>query len=215
MESPRSPINLGKVLPSDASEPPGDDLQAVLVAELNHRVLNTLTVVQSLARHTFAAGGDAQAQQQAFMERLRALCAIHRLLGRNAWAFANLRCTLEIALAPHSAERWTLDGPVLPLEPDAAIDVAMVFDELAANAARHGALSRPTGDVEVTWRLNDEMAEVTWRERGGPATPDLTTRGFGLRLVEQLVTRQLGGAFDLESTRDGLVCRLEVATRRR
>lgn len=187
-----------------------------VVAELNHRLLNTLTVVQALAQQTFAPDGDARVQQAAFMERLRALCAINRLLGHNGWAFARLQCTLEIALAKQPPERWTLEGPIVTLEPDAAVDVAMVFDELATNAARHGALSGDQGTVEVTWRAysDGKRAEVIWRERGAPARPDLTTRGFGLRLVEQVVTRQLGGSLHLDPTDDGLVCRLDLGTRR-
>lgn len=187
-----------------------------LAAELNHRVLNTLTVVQALAEQTFAQGGDPRVQQAAFLERLRALCAINRLLGRNGWAFAHLRCTLEIALAKQPPDRWALEGPVVTLEPDAAIDVAMVFDELAANAARHGALRGERGVVEVTWEsYNDgKRARVIWRERGGPAQPDLTTRGFGLRLVERVITRQLGGSLHLEAAGDGLIWRLDLGTRR-
>jgi two-component sensor histidine kinase len=185
-----------------------------IVAEVNHRILNALAMVQSLARHSFAPGGDPFAQQGAFQERLRALCAVHRLLGRNGWVFANLSCALEIALAPHSSERWRLVGPTVALDPGAAIDLTMVFDELASNAAKHGALSAGDGRVEVEWASDGQYADLTWREFSGPRRPDLSRGGFGLRLVKRVLTEQLGGSMRLHSTPDGLVLQMAFLTRR-
>ena len=98
-----------------------EERRDLLVSELNHRVMNTLAVVQSLARQSFTGAADPAAGQSAFLERIRALSAIHKLLARNEWEFANLRCALEIALGPYPIDRWTLDGPAVALEQLTAI----------------------------------------------------------------------------------------------
>ncbi len=85
-----------------------------------------------------------------------------------------------------------LDGPLLTLTPRAAVALSMVFHELAANAARHGALSRPGGRVQVSWRLrrtDDEppALALSWREVGGPRVARPLSTGFGARMVERTI----------------------------
>jgi PAS domain S-box-containing protein len=195
-----------------------EEARDLLVAELNHRVMNTLSVVHALARQSFTGAGEPAGPQVAFLERLRALSAIHKLLGRNDWAFANLQCALEIALAPYPREQWSLSGPVVSLAPAVAVDLALVFNELSANAAKHGALGFVGGELAVEWRTSDcdpHRVELSWRERGGEVLAEEPRHvGFGTRLLDQVVSRQLLGRSSVEYRADGLDAELEFVTRR-
>lgn len=190
-----------------------EERRDLLVSELNHRVMNTLAVVQSLARQSFKGAADPATGQTAFLERIRALSAIHKLLGRNEWEFANLQCALEIALAPYPADRWTLDGPVAALAPPVAIDLALVFNELSTNAAKHGAFSSLTGQVSVAWRApGRNRVQLTWRETGGVLLEGPRPVGFGARLLEEVISRHLQGSVTSEFRPGGLHVEMEFAT---
>ena len=114
---------------------------------------------------------------------------------------------------PAREGRLRLDGPPLLLVPEAAQPVGMVLHELATNAVKYGALSRPEGRVNLSWRVLAEPAGgllVEWRESGGPplAAPPAQT-GFGTRLVQRTV-RQLGGEAALDWRADGLRCSFSI-----
>ena len=98
------------------------------------------------------------------------------------------------------------------LSPKRALALGMAFHELATNAARHGALSVPGGRVEVGWTLTQDgkALRLTWREAGGPAITTPGPRGFGLRLVEQGLAREIAGSVDLQLAREGLTCSWEM-----
>ncbi|HEX2558476.1 sensor histidine kinase [Phenylobacterium sp.] len=172
--------------------------QKVLIDELNHRVKNTLATVQSIARHTQRSAPEDFSTR--FEERLLSLSKAHDLLTRRQWSGVGLRELLEQEFAPYArgAERRVrLDGPDLTLPARIGLALGMVVHELATNAAKYGALSADGGQVQLTWTLDrlgaDPALAMQWIETGGPPMVEPTRRGFGLRLIERNITRDLAG----------------------
>ena len=194
--------------------------QAELTAELNHRVKNTLAIVQSIASQTARSSASLEDFLGEFEGRLMALGRAHDLLTLRRWEGADLGEVLRQELAPFGAEETgpiQLDGPELTLKPAAATGLAMAFHELATNAARHGCLSAPEGRVTLSWRpiqTGDGTSAVLleWTESGGPPITPSLARGFGLRLVERTVAGDLNGTCDLELEPSGLRWRLVIPT---
>jgi PAS domain S-box-containing protein len=171
----------------------------LLVTELNHRVKNTLSTVQSIAAQSLRrAGGDSTGFGRDFVGRLQALTRSHDLLAEGGWGPVDLARVVQAALSP-----WLGSGRAIRIAGSGRIQVeapqaqAMVLalHELATNAVRHGALSRPGGEVEVTWSLGEDgVAHFEWRESGGPpvSVPGADRRGFGVRLLERGLVHDLG-----------------------
>lgn len=171
-----------------------------LLSELDHRCKNTLASVQSIADQTLRAANSPDAFVEAFNGRLGALARAHELLTREGWGRADLRQVLEAALAAFGGvdgERVQVSGPPVDLSPETSVAMHMAVHELVVNAARHGALGHPEGRVEVSWRVDmaapDRRLEFVWRERGGPAPSRQAPAGFGTRLLERALGRELGG----------------------
>jgi PAS domain S-box-containing protein len=184
--------------------------QQILVGELNHRVKNTLAIVQSLAHQTFAkeASGGAIAS---FESRLQALAAAHNLLTAKNWEAASMAEVVSEALAPFAAEgRCVADGPTLMLPPSTAVAVALATHELATNAAKYGALSNDTGRISVRWTTDHDKMSFVWREEGGPAVAPSARSGFGTKLIKRTLAAELKGKAELDFEPSGLVCRVEA-----
>jgi two-component sensor histidine kinase len=189
----------------------------LLVKELNHRVKNTLAVVQSIALQTGRTHLSQERFQEALGSRLQALARAHDVLTREAWEGASLAELLRQTLAPHdeaAASRVVASGPSVRLSPNAAVTLNMAFHELATNAAKYGALSNGSGRLSVTWRaepVEDPSAlELDWVERDGPAVAPPSRRGFGVRLVEQGLAHELDCAVRLAFPREGVECRIRM-----
>ena len=189
--------------------------QQLMINELNHRVKNTLVVVQSLARHSLRPeGGQASADNglTQFNDRIFALAGAHDLLTRRNWEGADLGELLSEALQPY-ATQVTLEGPPLPLSPNAAVALAMIFHELATNASKYGALSVETGRIAVSWSLGARtLLTIEWRERGGPPTKPPQRGGFGSRLIAASLRGDLAGSANFDYAPDGLTCVLTIVT---
>jgi PAS domain S-box-containing protein len=192
--------------------------QKLLIDELNHRVKNTLATVQSLAAQT-ARGGPAPAVfRERFEGRLTALSKAHDQLTVRHWENADLRDLLAASLAPYAAtgaNRIVLRGEDLVLRPRAVLTLAMAFHELITNAAKYGALSTPTGRIEVRWQPvrddgNDMCLCLEWEEQGGPPVVRPQRRGFGSRLIEGGVAAELGGRVRLDFEPEGLRCIFDI-----
>jgi two-component sensor histidine kinase len=180
----------------------------LLVAELNHRVKNTLATVQSLAAQTLkGAGGDPERFSEQLSARLRTLARAHDLLSRVSWQPAEFGALARAALAPWletdaGAGRVVLppDGPRFAVSPQQALALVLALHELATNAAKHGALSRPGGSVELRREVDaDGAARIEWAETGGPPLDGPPARrGFGTRLIERGLARDLGPGSSVE-----------------
>jgi PAS domain S-box-containing protein len=190
--------------------------QGLLVNELNHRVKNTLALVQSLASMTQRHTGTPEQFYQAFSARLRALSLTHNLLTDGLWESVSLLEMLVAELQPYGGDKLdtvSLRGEPIKLKAQHAISLGMVFHELAANAAKYGALSTPSGRIAVEWKVspNGEGRRLTleWREHEGPAVVPPTHTGFGTRLIDQ-TARGAGGKVEFDFAPDGLRCTITL-----
>lgn len=192
-----------------------EERQRAMIAELNHRVKNTLASVQSIALQTSMAVQDPREFYLAFDGRVRALVRAHDLLTANAWLGASLHDVVSRTLAPlaaneSGAQRFTHSGPPVRFESQAAVTLHMGLHELATNATKYGALSTPGGLVSVTWRVDRERepctVEIVWRETGGPPVVAPSRRGFGSSMLQKGLARELGGNVTLDFAPEGLVC---------
>lgn len=190
--------------------------QKLLIDELNHRVKNTLAIVQGIAQQTFKSGVEPVAARHVFEGRLAALSEAHNLLTREHWGPVSMRQIIGDAVSPHGGGvgRFELDGPDLPIAPKTAISLALAIHELATNAVKHGALSRPEGRVAIGWaRAGTREAPrlmLRWVERGGPPVQPPTRRGFGTRMIERGLAAELGGTVKIDFAPTGLVCTVEA-----
>jgi len=187
--------------------------QRLLINELNHRVKNTLAIVQAIARQSFRPGaGVGLGAVESFEGRLAALSAAHDVLTRENWEGAPIVGIVSEAVASHHAGdgRLTVDGPALWLQPKTAVALGLAMHELATNAVKYGALSTGEGRVAVRWTLNGSRLELIWRETDGPAVTAPTRRGFGLRLLEQGLADEFGGRVSLAFPPEGVVCTVEA-----
>ncbi|HWA20355.1 MAG TPA: HWE histidine kinase domain-containing protein [Devosia sp.] len=184
----------------------------LLVAELSHRVKNTLASVVTIARQSYTPGTTVEAARAAFEGRVRALAQTHTRLAESDWAGVSLDTMLADELAPYRGEKSdvVLDGPAISFPPRIAVMLGMAFHELATNAAKYGALSRPGGMLRVGWRLDGDALQVEWAEAGGPPVSPPSRSGFGRLLLERALAADLKGSVRLEFPETGLTCRLAV-----
>lgn len=190
----------------------------LLVAELNHRVKNTLAVVQGIAYQTFRAGNGPPELRKAFEERLVALAQAHNLLTESNWEHASIKELAEVTTEAlgANAKRVALSGPDLHLPPKQAVSLAMALHELCTNAKKYGALSNDDGRIVLDWSLvRDEGAvlNLAWQECNGPPVSPPARRGFGTTLLERTLAQDLEGEVVLRFHPDGLVCIISAPMR--
>lgn len=191
--------------------------QKLLLDELNHRVKNTLAVVQSIALQTLGQSEAGRAGVEHFQARLLALAKAHELLTASRWAGTCLRDVVEMAIGPglgHGLERFSVDGPPVRLCPRPSLALSMALHELYTNAVKYGALSAPEGRIQIHWRVRDgtdgRRLLLQWRESDGPPVVAPTRRGFGTRLVEHGLRHDLDGRVELAFERGGVTCNIDV-----
>ena len=189
-----------------------EEHQRLLINELNHRVKNSLAIVQGLAQQTFKGDAASQAARQGFEGRLSALAAAHDLLTLEAWQSASLRRIVEDVIAPYCGdrERFLVNGPDIALPPKVAVSLALGLHELCTNAAKYGALSTPEGGVRVGWSADNGRLHLEWRERGGPPVEPPARRGFGTRMIERGLPSELGGKVEIAFEPSGVVCTIDA-----
>jgi two-component sensor histidine kinase len=179
----------------------------LLAAEVDHRAKNLLAVVQATLRLT--PKHDAAAYARAVEGRIAALARAQTLLSAEHWRGADLRALLQAELAPFlpaaggAGPRVELGGPAVTVPAHAVQPLAMAAHELATNAVKHGALSVPGGHVAVSWRvLPGGAVSLRWAEAGGPKLAVAPARrGFGSRVLDQVVRGQLGGRLEMPGSR--------------
>jgi two-component sensor histidine kinase len=188
----------------------GEMLHNLLIEELNHRVKNTLAVLQSIATQTFRSA--SRTEREKFEGRLGALAEAHNLLSQEKWQGAELREVIARVLQPYlinNQERVRMFGPQVPLTPPLAVVLSMIVHEIATNAAKYGALSNDTGTVAVDWEILEEAdgrkLRLIWTEAGGPPVTAPVQRGFGSRLIERSARDQLGGEATVDFLPRGVV----------
>lgn len=191
--------------------------QKALLNELNHRVKNTLATVQLLAAQTIRKCGLPKEVQDDFEARLIALSRAHDHLTRERWELVDLHTIVAKAVEPYSelsSDMVRIRGEQIKIGAQASLTLAMIFHELANNAAKFGALSSEQGKLAVSWAVASDVSQPTlvidWEESGGPLVNAPEQLGFGSRLLQQGITRQFKGSARLDYDPSGLRCRMEI-----
>jgi PAS domain S-box-containing protein len=183
--------------------------QALLAREVDHRARNALAVIQSIIRLTRAK--TVKEYVQGIEGRIKALARAHTLLSDSRWNGADLATLVTEELAPYrAADRIACKGPDISLRPATAQGLALALHELATNAAKHGALSSPSGKIHLDWDLKPDVLALTWVESGGPAVAPPTARNFGLKVIVASIEQQLGGKAAFDWSPEGLRCLMSI-----
>lgn len=191
----------------------------LLASELSHRMKNLMTVITAIATQTARQAGDDGHYRERLTERLCALSEGHDLLVREAWRGASLTDVIAAQMKPFMERGESCiesSGPPLVLTANAVQYIGLALHELATNACKHGALSRPGGRVSIRWRHEPATGRVTlsWREHDGPAVAVPSRRGFGCSLIDRIVPRALDGTGRLRFDRSGVTWTLDFPAER-
>jgi len=181
----------------------------LLVAELNHRVKNTLATVVAISHQSYANGRSPEEAHRSFERRVRALAQTHGRLAEASWSGVSLEMLLADETAPYRDERGNVQiaGPKIQLNPKSAVSLGLAFHELTTNAAKYGALSSKEGRLGVTWSTTtDRDLRIRWKESGGPAVQQPQRRGFGRLLLERALRMDLDAEVQLDFASTGLEC---------
>lgn len=188
-----------------------EELQRLLLNELNHRVKNTLATIQAITAQTLRAAHDLPSAREALDRRIRSMAQAHDLLTLRAWTGANLTDVVMRALDAFAPAQVKMSGDAIDVSPKHALALSLALHELATNATKYGALSRPEGRVKVQWGVQKGMLHLDWEETGGPPVEPPTQKGFGSRLLEELVVYDLGGDTKLDYDISGVRCSITAA----
>lgn len=189
----------------------------LLVNELNHRVKNSLAMVQSIARQTLRNASGLDDASDKIEERLLALASAHDVLTRENWHSADITELVGAVATLHGTgdgHRFDVRGEACRLDPRRAVALSMALHELGTNAVKHGALSAPEGRVCVQWKRREvdgqQRIELEWQESGGPPVHAPLQAGFGARMLERGLKHDLGGEVDLAFEPAGLRYRVSM-----
>ena len=193
----------------------GEEQRKLLVNELNHRVKNTLAVVQSIASQTMRTATDLNEAGTSLSGRLLSLAKAHDILTQESWSGADLEGIVASSIAAQEdPARVELSGPMVRLPPNLALSLALVIHELTTNAIKYGALSNDDGRVLVGWTLDSgpttHHIRIEWREIGGPQVTLPERKGFGTRMFERIFDRGSEGNISMVFGERGLVCTIEL-----
>jgi two-component sensor histidine kinase len=177
----------------------------LLVAELSHRVKNTLAVIQGMMLKTLSRSRSLEEFGATFQGRLRALAGVHGLLLQNTWTAVDLPDLARQELGMFG-DAVRLEGGSLPLSPKQGLSLGLVLHELATNAIRHGALASDAGLVTVAWHLDGDgqTVRLRWHESGESAPRALPAGGFGTQLIRRAVAYELDGSAECRVHAGGL-----------
>jgi two-component sensor histidine kinase len=190
-------------------------LQRILLEELHHRVQNTLAMVMAITSQSLRRADSVEHGRQAIESRLLALGRVHDLLLRTNWRNTALPAIFKTAIQPFvtpGAGQFFVQSLEIEVGSAAALSLSMVLNELCTNAVKYGALSTPSGKVEITATVDEDRKQfrLRWAEKGGPVVQTPARRGFGTRLIERSFASQLEGVARLTFEPSGVVCQLDV-----
>lgn len=172
-----------------------EDLETVqrrLLREVDHRAMNVLAIVQGIVRMTRA--DDAETYSRSVQARVQALSQVHGLLAAGGWAQVPFSDLLRVQFEPYRSDRVAAAGPEVLVPAQIAQSVALVLHELIDNAVRHGALSSSAGNLHIQWGESDRhWLRLRWTESGVPKPISQIDAGFGFKMIDAIVERQLRG----------------------
>jgi PAS domain S-box-containing protein len=183
-----------------------------IMKELSHRTKNLMAVVQAISWQTAQKSRDLEDFEQRFTQRIEALACSHDLLVKQDWRGVVIEDLVRAQLEPfldRAKERLVAHGPTLLLMPAAAQDLGLALHELSTNASKYGALSVPTGSIEIGWTIAGGPADakrfqMTWRESGGPLVSPPVHKGFGTTVITGTVSRTFNGKAELAYRPEGV-----------
>ena len=191
----------------------------MLIDELNHRVKNTLSAVQSIVRQALQTASDPKVIRESIESRLFALSRSHDLLTRENWESAELFDVVNDALEPFviaegRAERFVIKGNNIRFPPKEALALGIAFNELGTNAVKYGAFANEIGSILVSWtidpRPDGKRVLLRWQEKDGPRVNPPLRKGFGSRVLERGLAHELAGTVQLDYRSDGVVCTMNI-----
>ncbi|SFS11944.1 sensor histidine kinase [Sphingomonas jatrophae] len=189
--------------------------QALLMAELTHRVKNTLTLVMSIANRTISGAKDLPDFRTAFARRIEALAATHALLLEGGMGRLTLAELIAAELAPYvsvGSERVRLSDVDVRVTPDTAVALGLILHELVTNAVKYGALSNDQGTITISTAAAGQATEIVWREDGGPTVVPPEKMGFGQTVIARGLGQSAAQPTQVSFRPEGLECRMFVPT---
>jgi PAS domain S-box-containing protein len=207
------PVGASKVGRDISDQKHFERSQQLLIDELNHRVKNTLAMVQSIANQTVQRTKNPIEFAASFSGRLHALAQTHTLLTQSIWQGADLLTMIreQLPVGP-SDSRVSYSGPSVMLNAQTALHLGLVLHELATNAMKYGALSKPNGRLSIRWTVRTEggrCLSLRWEERGGPKVSVPASRGFGSTLIEKSLEAH-GGVTSIRYEAQGMTCDIKL-----
>jgi len=182
----------------------------MLLDELNHRVKNTLSIVQSIAKQSLRTAPSLDDFGKSFEARLIALSNTHNILTHHDWISADLREIFEQEFKPYLQEQITLIGEPVSISAKAALTIGMSAHEMTTNAAKYGSLSVHTGKLLVKWYKTNRDLIIDWIETDGPEISTPTHIGFGSKLIKIGLELQLHGHYTLYFPTTGLIGQVKI-----
>jgi PAS domain S-box-containing protein len=182
--------------------------QQLLLAELQHRVRNTLSVIRMVARRTAESSVTVDEMAAHLDGRIEAFARVQAVVTRDPGAGVGLRDLIESEMLAHAVregERLHIDGPALTLSPRAAETISLAVHELATNAVKHGALASRRGGIDVRWRLDGDSLHFSWKEFGlDHELEPPEQEGFGMELLVESLPYELDAETQLDFQPAGL-----------
>ena len=188
-----------------------DKRQRLMSRELAHRVKNSFAILQAIMRSTLKTTPDPQQFAAAFSGRLHSMASAHDVLTANDWRGAELGALLRHQLSHYvTGQRIHLTGGIVNLAAEHAAPLSLIFNELATNAVKYGALSTPQGRIDIGWQIKAPgeqggVIELSWVESGGPVISSTGARGFGSTLIERSFA---GAEVHMRFPPEGMTCNL-------
>jgi two-component sensor histidine kinase/integral membrane sensor domain MASE1 len=191
--------------------------QALVIAELDHRVKNVLARVAAVVRHARRHSGNTDELAKVLDGRIQSIAGAHALLSESRWSAVRLDDLIRHQLTPYTTEANTqIGGADVMLTSAQTQAIAVVIHELVTNAVKYGALSNPDGRVSVSWCADmATVLTITWREIGGPRIVHPVRSGYGSGLICDLIPHELGGTVELAFLLEGVCCKIEIPLKRR
>lgn len=188
-----------------------------LMNEMNHRIKNTLMIIQSISNQTFTNSDSLEDAKTVFTGRLMALAASQDVLAGKRSAGSDIETVIKNATRHQgiTGNRFRINGPHLSVSSPNALYLALAIHELTTNAAKYGALADSRGSVEITWELDENDAagsrfRLEWVEKDGPPVEQPVREGFGSRLLNVLLTSQFDGSVTLGFEKSGVRCTINA-----
>jgi two-component sensor histidine kinase len=187
-----------------------------LVRELDHRVKNILARFEAVIDRTADGAQSIEAFIGGLRTRVESMTRAHELLSMAHWSGASLADVVAVQLEAYATSRnLSIRGPPVLLNPDATQALSIVINELATNAAKYGALSRPEGRVSVTWHTGmrvdgARVLRLDWREGNGPAVEPPLRQSYGTSVICQMLGHEFEGSVDLRFEATGVTCSIDV-----